>query len=110
MRVLEVVTDAKTGETVERWIDLPDVMTLEEAQAADTLRRADEARAERNRRLLACDWTALTDAPLSDVQKAEWAAYRQALRDVTGQPGFPDAILWPVAPDGLRSVLAPEAA
>jgi hypothetical protein len=27
--------------------------------------------------------------------KAQWATYRQALRDLTDQPGFPDQINWP---------------
>ena len=50
------------------------------------------ARAERDRRLAACDWTQVADAP---VDRAAWAAYRQALRDVPDQPGFPDVIAWP---------------
>ena len=37
---------------------------------------------KRNNKLLACDWTQLPDSPLSDSKKAEWATYRQALRDV----------------------------
>lgn len=53
------------------------------------------ARAERDRRLAACDWTQVADAP---VDRAAWAAYRQALRDVPDQPGFPDAIVWPEEP------------
>jgi hypothetical protein len=57
------------------------------------------ARAERDALLAACDWTQLPDAPLTDAQRATWAAYRQALRDVPQQPGFPAAD-WPVAPLG----------
>lgn len=56
------------------------------------------ARAERNARLAACDWTRLDDAPLTEEQRAAWAAYRQALRDVPEQPGFPLACEWPVPP------------
>ena len=52
-------------------------------------------RAERDRRLLATDWTQLPDVPLATKQA--WAAYRQALRDITAQPD-PFNILWPVAP------------
>jgi len=54
-------------------------------------------RAERDARLLACDWTQLPDVPLA-IQGA-WAAYRQALRDVPNQPD-PLHIVWPVAPGG----------
>lgn len=52
-------------------------------------------RAERDRRLLACDWTQLPDVPLAT--KEAWASYRQALRDITGQPD-PFNIVWPAAP------------
>lgn len=52
-------------------------------------------RAERDRRLLACDWTQLPDVPLST--KEAWAVYRQALRDITLQPD-PFNIVWPAAP------------
>ena len=37
---------------------------------------------KRDARLASCDWTALSDVALSDSKKAEWAAYRQALRDI----------------------------
>jgi hypothetical protein len=52
-------------------------------------------RAERNRRLAECDWTQLPDAP---VDKSVWSAYRQELRDITNQPGFPWEITWPEKP------------
>jgi hypothetical protein len=51
-------------------------------------------RAERNRLLVASDWTQLPDAP---VDAAAWATYRQALRDVTTQAN-PFAIVWPESP------------
>ena len=40
-------------------------------------------RAERDRLLLESDWTQGADSPLSDTDKAAWATYRQALRDMT---------------------------
>jgi len=36
----------------------------------------------RNIKLKKCDWTQATDSPLSDEKKAEWATYRQQLRDL----------------------------
>lgn len=57
--------------------------------------QADAVRATRNKRLADCDWTQLPDAP---VDHAEWALYRQALRDVSAQPGFPWDVVWPVEP------------
>lgn len=41
------------------------------------------------------DWTQLPDSP---VDKAVWAVYRQALRDVTAQESFPQSVVWPTAP------------
>ena len=52
-------------------------------------------RAERDKRLLSCDWTQLPDVPLAT--KEAWATYRQALRDITEQPD-PFNITWPVPP------------
>jgi len=54
----------------------------------------DVIRAERNKLLVASDWTQLPDAP---VDAAAWATYRQALRDVTNQAN-PFAIVWPESP------------
>lgn len=56
------------------------------------------ARNERNQKLTFCDWTQLPDAPLTAEMKAAYAVYRQALRDVPAQAGFPDAIEWPEEP------------
>ncbi len=46
--------------------------------------------------LQASDWTQLPDVPLAT--KEAWAVYRQALRDITLQAGYPLAIDWPLAP------------
>lgn len=51
---------------------------------------------KRNRLLAASDWTQLPDVPLAT--KEVWATYRQALRDITDQPGYPLEVVWPVAP------------
>ena len=56
---------------------------------------AAQVRAERDRLLVASDWTQVADAP---VDQAAWATYRQALRDITAQAGFPSDVTWPVAP------------
>lgn len=44
------------------------------------------------------DWTQFNDSPLTEDKKLEWASYRQALRDVPQQPGYPDNIIWPDIP------------
>ena len=53
------------------------------------------ARNKRNALLTASDWTQVADAP---VDSQAWATYRQALRDITIQAGFPENIDWPVSP------------
>lgn len=59
---------------------------------------AEMAVKHRNKALIDSDWTQMPDSPLTTEQKAAWAEYRQALRDVTAQEGFPSSIQWPVAP------------
>jgi hypothetical protein len=60
-----------------------------------------QAREKRNQLLAESDWTQLPDARAAmGAEKAtEWDAYRQALRDVPQQPGFPAEINWPVKPE-----------
>jgi hypothetical protein len=57
-------------------------------------RKAAEVRAERNAKITACDWRVLPDVSNSDV----WKTYRQALRDIPAQAGFPNNVTWPDAP------------
>jgi len=57
--------------------------------------QAKSVRATRDAKLAECDWTQVADAP---VDKTVWATYRQALRDVTAQEGFPWTIEWPEQP------------
>lgn len=45
---------------------------------------------KRNLRLSSCDWTQMPDSALSDSKRSEWAAYRQALRDIPQQ--FPSDV------------------
>lgn len=59
---------------------------------------AETIRAKRDALLAACDWTQMPDSPLDDEAKAAWATYRQALRDVPQQEGFPETVNWPEEP------------
>jgi hypothetical protein len=54
-----------------------------------------EVRQQRNELLSACDWTQLPDSP---ADHEAWATYRQELRDVTAQAGFPWDVVWPETP------------
>jgi hypothetical protein len=59
-------------------------------------RLASQIRQERNTLLSDCDWTQVSDAP---VNQAAWQTYRQALRDITAQEGFPYSVIWPTKPE-----------
>ena len=67
----------------------------DEAKAAKDAEQAKNIRSDRDKRLSDTDWTQVADAP---VDKAVWATYRQALRDVPTQAGFPYDITWPSKP------------
>lgn len=69
--------------------------------AADVASKAAQVRAQRDALLTACDWTQLPDVTIP--KKAEWAAYRQALRDITNDPAFPEVAL-PNNPDYVPPV------
>ena len=64
-------------------------------KAAKDAEQAQTVRTQRGEKLKECDWTQVADAP---VDQAAWAAYRQALRDITNQEGFPWTITWPSQP------------
>jgi hypothetical protein len=73
-----------------------DVQALTAQQiAAKTETAAASVRRERGSLLAATDWMALSDVTMS----AEMATYRQALRDITAQAGFPHSITWPTKPE-----------
>lgn len=79
------IINAKTKEVIE-------VETVVEPLTAE------EARSTRNKLLVMSDWTQVADAP---VDQAAWAEYRQNLRDIPKQEGFPESIVWPLSPDAV---------
>jgi hypothetical protein len=68
----------------------------EKVIAAKDAAQAESVRQQRTDKLKDSDWTQLADAP---VDKAAWAVYRQALRDITAQAGFPWDVQWPAQPE-----------
>jgi hypothetical protein len=58
--------------------------------------QANSVRQNRTQLLKDSDWTQLAD---STADKAAWATYRQALRDITAQAGFPWGVQWPTQPE-----------
>jgi hypothetical protein len=79
-----------------QWLQTWAVTPASAEEIAERLQRKEaEVRQQRNELLSACDWTQLPDSP---ADHEAWAAYRQALRDVTAQEGFPWEITWPEEP------------
>lgn len=81
------LTGFQTSEPVSRTSKVPIPMSS-----------ADSQRRQRDMMLFDSDWTVMPDSPLSETKIVEWKVYRQALRDIPLQPGFPDNIQWPVEP------------
>jgi len=82
----EIMRQVDAGELVVE----PDPGPSEEQLAA-------QARSQRDALLSQSDWTQVPDAP---VDQQAWVEYRQALRDLPQQAGFPTEITWPVKPSG----------
>ena len=78
------------GEWVMTWAVTP---ATPEQITERTETKATEVRQQRNLLLSSCDWTQLPDAP---VDSALWAFYRQGLRDISTQSGFPWNVIWPI--------------
>ena len=55
-----------------------------------------EVRASRDAFLKQTDWAMLPD--VDPIHRVKYGEYRQKLRDITKQPGFPDAVEWPDKP------------
>lgn len=67
-------------------------------EAQKDIRQAKSVRASRDTLLAECDWVAIKAFETGIPVSAQWAAYRQALRDLPQQAGFPTTINWPVKP------------
>ena len=83
---------------IDQVVDGVTITAAEQEASYKAMKDAEQAknvRTSRNQLLKDCDWTQLAD---STANKEAWATYRQALRDVTEQEGFPWTITWPDAP------------
>jgi len=83
------------GTWQEQWIESS---ATTDQVAERTTAKSNDVREERNRKLTECDWTILTDSPLTTSKKTAWKTYRQALRDITSGDNFPHSITWPSQP------------
>lgn len=76
------------GAWIQQWSVRPPIEAETQVKSADV-------RQQRNSLLTACDWTQTLDAP---VDRQAWSIYRQQLRDITAQGGFPWEVEWPSMP------------
>ena len=110
--VADGVIQDSLGNWVEKWVvrsmfntytnEEGVVVTKEEQEASyiasETAKKAEAVRNERDSLLSQSDWMVVKAAETGVAMDSTWTAYRQALRDVTAQEGFPNNVTWPVAP------------
>lgn len=68
---------------------------------------AEKARARRDKLLADTDWTQVLDAPIDTETREAYRAYRQALRDIPEQDGFPETVVWPELPTKVKAAPDP---
>ena len=78
---------------VDNNLILDETLLAKSVKAIDNM-KAEEVRSQRTALLRTTDWTGLSDVTMS----AAWAAYRQELRDIPEQEGFPNTVVWPEEP------------
>jgi hypothetical protein len=100
-RVVEGTPALKNGAWEQVWKIEP-LSAEEQQQILDG--KAVGVRAERDRKLAESDWRIIYETEKAAVDglgvqyPAAWAEYRQALRDIPQQPGFPTNVTWPDLP------------
>jgi hypothetical protein len=92
-KVVELSPIFADGSWIRQWEVQP---ISEEEMLILTNQEEISVRIERNRRLSSTDWTQLSDVPESI--KTSWSSYRQLLRDIPQQNGFPWNVVWPDKP------------
>jgi len=79
-------------------IDWTQMKTAEQLETERLEQASESARSQRDRLLTETDWVVVKHNELGTPIPQEWLDYRQALRDITEQSGFPDNVEWPTAP------------
>jgi hypothetical protein len=76
-------------------------LTWEDFQGDEEIRFfTDRIIKQRQNLLYASDWTQIPNNPLTTAQQEAWAVYRQELRDISDQSGYPFNVIWPTPPQG----------
>jgi hypothetical protein len=85
-----VVQEVKNVDGV--WTQQWRIQNLPDEQASENVR------AHRDRLLAETDWVVVMHTEKGTNIPLEWEVYRQSLRDITNQTGFPHAVDWPTKP------------
>jgi hypothetical protein len=93
------VNEATPTQQDGKWVQVWDVTnaTAEEISQR-TEEQASSIRSERDQKLFGSDWVVIRSIETEVPEIELWKAYRQALRDVPQQAGFPWAVVWPARP------------
>lgn len=94
----EKVVKADIAKVNDKWIELWQILPLSEDEKNKLKdEKSFEVRAERNRLLAESDWTQFRD--IDESISAKWVYYRQQLRDISLQEGFPFQVQFPSKPE-----------
>ena len=85
----QTLTPAALAQVSGAWTQGWEVSNLPTEDAGRNIRR------QRDNLLSKTDWMALSD----NTMTPEWSSYRQSLRDITAQEGFPFSVDWPAKPE-----------
>ena len=85
----QTLTPTALAEVGGAWTQGWDVSNLSVEDAGRNIR------SQRDNQLQQTDWMALSDNTMAPA----WASYRQALRDITAQEGYPYSVIWPTKPE-----------
>lgn len=99
-RSQRLAQDALPQNTAKGWVIGWTVVekTAEQVQEYDD-KTAKAVRTQRDRLLAETDWLVIMHTEKGTNIPAEWELYRQALRDITSQEGFPFSVEWPTKPE-----------
>lgn len=94
-----VVAYLRVNKSKDKFTIFEDLTKKQVYMKAKLQEKMDSVRNQRNAMLADCDWTQVTDAPLTDQQKLSWKKYRQKLRDITTTiTRYDQNVIWPTKP------------
>ena len=102
-RVIEVSDTPFECATSLEWVECEDDVrrgfTYSNGAFSDPKKTPARIREKRDSLLTESDWVTIRATDTGDPVPTEWVDYRQALRDIPEQTGFPENIDWPQEPE-----------